>query len=368
MVDRSVCPSCSAVWSGRAARFCGRCGSSLVPSPAPGTDAQKAAEARLHPPLRAVLMGLVMLGTLGGLAWLSDGFEARGPEQDVATLSSDTLDESIVQLPTTTAVQRWHSPTRSDLQGVWVQVEDGAWSGFRVSFGRHGRFSLDREGGLHANPAAFGAWQLIGDDLQFTNEDSRMCGPGERWGWRIDDLSRERLEIRHLRAAQSDDCRIPIGTRWTLMQVSPAPFRAAPEGPPEPDLRPPTSADLRGVWREVVAGHAVGPLISFGPDGSFIIHDELDPFDLPEEQGRWDLREDLITFTSGGWTGCEEGESWAWQARISPKDKEWMSIAVEERSHSRHCFASHDATKQTFLRISPSSTATGGRATSRPGS
>jgi hypothetical protein len=242
-------------------------------------------------------------------------------------------------------------PTLFDLFGIWLQVEDTSNLGVLVRFSSGSSFAMDDRGQLGTSPAAAGEFDLDGNAITFTSEGSDLCTEGDSWAWRASVLEGLRLHVVHTEEA-AGPCRIPAGTEWTLIRVSPGSPDSIALTVEEPAEGPsPTATDLAGVWLRVAPSSDV--LIRFSPDGRFAIdnHGELDT--APAIVGTYKLDGRLITIKVGSSSVCSAGDSWTWRASL-PEDGRLDTLVTE--AGTGNCF-DPPGTEWTFVRVSPSSAA-----------
>jgi hypothetical protein len=158
------------------------------------------------------------------------------------------------------------------------------------------------------------------------------------------------------------------GIRWLIPMVAMALVLAAcggatvekgaprRENSPVAQVRPPTSIELSGIWLQVEDPGRLGLLVQFTPDnGTFAIDNRGNLARSPAGRGTYELDEDTITFTNRGSDLCNEGDSWAWQARLLDEGKLHIVHTEEAAGPCRVPLR----TEWTLVRLSPSSPAVG---------
>jgi hypothetical protein len=242
--------------------------------------------------------------------------------------------------------------TGTDLNGIWLQVEDANSLGVLVRFSANSTFAIDDEGELATNPDSLGRFRLEEDTITFTSQGSNQCAEGDSWAWQASLPEDGRLHIVHTEEA-ADPCRIPLKTEWTLIRLMPrtyiegsAAVRATTAAGPT-EGPPPTESELAGIWLSPAA-----PLVGFSRDGTFVI-DNGGYFDTdPSVQGRYNVDGDTITFPNVSGHACP-GASFAWQASL-PADG---LLHIVHREEGEGKCREPLGTEWTFIRVSPSSPA-----------
>jgi hypothetical protein len=364
-VQGSVCLSCSAVSTRRTARFCGRCGGLLSPttpaSEGPSEDPVVAVEdagaGTLEPPRATsathrrrrgtrspwLAGGLVVISVFAGVMLQHDRREPDVPSE----AAEDAVGGQPVQ-----PVEGERSPKRGDVIGLWSEVGDDDRLGVLLSFARDGTFRWDDEGLIGSDPAVRGIWELSRGAIRVTSEGSARCDDGASWSWQVEYPRAGRLDIEPTEAVGEDVCGIAPGAPSQLYRLAPEPAIVAQRGAPEAaGSRPPTAADLRGVWVRVEAGDRLGPVVSFHTEGTYATDDVGNLDGGSVGRGSWALDGDLLTLTSAGAPTCREGEGWAWQVEAAPPGQ--LDVVIVQPGDHGGCPTAEVGTQETFLQVSP---------------
>lgn len=249
----------------------------------------------------------------------------------------------------TTPVVEGRPLTATGLAGIWLQVEDPSWRLVRFSVAR--TFAIDDRGHLAETPAAEGTYKVDGDTITFTSEGSDVCTEGDSWAWQASLPEVGRLHIVHTEAA-AGQCRIPVGTEWRFVRVSPGSpaglaanieLTAADTG----EGQPPTARWLSGVWLGVEDGLQV----RFSPDSTFAIDSGGALTTDPAVLGRYQVDGDTIIFTNETGHACRSGDNWAWRTGIEP---DWVMHIVHTDAGTGNCQVDV-GTKWVFIRVSATS-------------
>jgi hypothetical protein len=107
-------------------------------------------------------------------------------------------------------------PTASELAGIWYSPEAPL-----VAFGPDGRFLIDNKGNLDTTPAVRGTYEVVGDTSTFTIGGGGACTPTDSWTWQTSLSEEGLLHVVHGKEA-GGNCRVPSGSEWTLIRVSPS--------------------------------------------------------------------------------------------------------------------------------------------------
>lgn len=107
-------------------------------------------------------------------------------------------------------------PTASQLAGIWYSPEAPL-----VAFGQDGRFVMDNKGNLDTTPAVRGTYTVVGDTSTFTIGGGGTCTPTDSWTWQTSLSEEGLLHIVHGEEA-AGKCRVPSGSEWTLIRLSPS--------------------------------------------------------------------------------------------------------------------------------------------------
>jgi hypothetical protein len=244
------------------------------------------------------------------------------------------------------------SPTVTDLNGIWLQIEDRSSIGLLVRFAPDGTFAIDDRGYLDTRPAALGTFGVDGDTITFMSEGSDLCTEGDSWAWQARLPEIGLLHVVHTREA-ADPCRVPVGTEWTLIRLSPgsvAASRAISVTAPAEGSPPTVSEQLVGIWFVEPTGNL---LVRFSPDGAFAFDNKGHLAPDPAVLGKYSLKEDTIRFTISGGGACTSGDSWAWEASLA---EDGLLRIVHTKEASGNCRVPI-GTEWTLIRVSPSSDA-----------
>lgn len=117
-----------------------------------------------------------------------------------------------IEAPTSTG---GGSPDAVDLAGIWLQVDP---AGLMVHFTIDGGFAMDN-GGDFSDPSVAGTYRLDADVIRFPKVAGHAC-PGDTFAWRVSVPDEGLLAVEHVEEA-SGNCRVPNGTRWTFIRISP---------------------------------------------------------------------------------------------------------------------------------------------------
>jgi hypothetical protein len=107
-------------------------------------------------------------------------------------------------------------PTASELAGIWFSPEAPL-----VALDRDGTFVIDSNGDIDTDPAVRGTFKVDGDTSTFTIGGGHACVPGDSWTWQTSVSEDGLLHIVHGEEAKGN-CRVPSGTEWDLIRVSPS--------------------------------------------------------------------------------------------------------------------------------------------------
>jgi hypothetical protein len=244
------------------------------------------------------------------------------------------------------------APSRADLAGIWLQVEDKSSLGVLVRFSPDGTFAMDDRGALATRPAARGTYKLGGDTITFTSgEGSDVCTEGDSWAWQTGLSEDGRLHVVHTDEA-AGACRIPGETEWTLIRVAPRPDAAIREIPAPASGKgpPPTANELAGVWLQ---NEDSGLMVAFGRDRTFVVDNAGNIDTNPAVRGTYRVDGSTITFTIKGGHACASGDSWAWTGLL-PDDG--LLGLVHTKEATGNCRVPK-GTEWTLIRVSPTSAA-----------
>jgi hypothetical protein len=249
------------------------------------------------------------------------------------------------------SVAKGWAPMATDVNGIWLQVEDPGALGLLVRFNYDGTFAMDDAGDLTTSPAATGTFELDGHSITFTSEGSDLCTDGDSWTWQASLSEGGSLHI----VEAADPCRTSHSTNWTLVRISPGSVSlrdGLADGPITAAApshgRPPTANKLAGVWLPI---ESQGLLVRFEPDGNIAVdnHGELDT--RPAILGTYKLKGRSIIVTVRSGPACQAGDKWTWKAGLSGDGH--LDTVLTERG-TGNC-ARPVGTKWTFIRVSPSS-------------
>jgi hypothetical protein len=202
--------------------------------------------------------------------------------------------------------------TADDLTGTWLIVE-GIEDELMFEFHPDGTYVGDWRGLLATKPGAAGTYEADEGTVRFENGNSDVCRRGDSWAWDSTVSEEGRLDIVFRRSeSASEECRVPKGTQWTFVRVSPSsPAGEELRGDPG-ELEPLTDATtLEGIWLREESGE----LLSFARNGSYTIDDDGQLGSDPADTGTFELDpEETLTLTSGPKSRtCSRGDRWVWE-------------------------------------------------------
>jgi hypothetical protein len=106
--------------------------------------------------------------------------------------------------------------TVTELAGIWFSPETPL-----VALNRDGTFVIDSNGDIDTDPAVRGTFEVDGDTSTFTIGGGHACVGGDTWTWQTSVSEEGLLHIVHGEEAKGN-CRVPSGTEWDLIRVSPS--------------------------------------------------------------------------------------------------------------------------------------------------
>lgn len=108
-------------------------------------------------------------------------------------------------------------PRTSDLAGIWLEVQGSP--GLLVRFSPDGTVAIDDAGRL-VDPAVRGTYEVDGNRLTFTVSGGGACVFEDRFAWRGSLSDEGLMHVVHVEEGFGN-CRVPIGTEWTFILISP---------------------------------------------------------------------------------------------------------------------------------------------------